>query len=65
MKRSLHETWKDALHGSAPYVALPLMNGNPPIHIQNRGAGALVVSVWMLRGNEHRIVARRLQDIFR
>jgi hypothetical protein len=41
------------------------MDGDPPIHIQNRGAGALVVSVWMLRGNEHRIVARRLEEIFR
>ncbi|MEN6601722.1 MAG: hypothetical protein ABFD86_04840, partial [Bryobacteraceae bacterium] len=45
-------------------VVKRLMDGDPPIHIQSRGAGALLVSVWMMRGNEHRIVARRLAEIF-
>lgn len=40
-----------------------LMDGDPPIHIQNRGAGSLFVSVWMMRDNEHRLVARRLADL--
>jgi len=62
----LEITWDEAARKpSSTDVVKQLMDGNPPIHIQNRGAGALVVSVWMLRGNEHRIVARRLGEIFR
>lgn len=62
----LEITWDEvARKPAAADVVKRLMDGDPPIHIQNRGAGALVVSVWMLRGNEHRIVARRLEEIFR
>jgi L-seryl-tRNA(Ser) seleniumtransferase len=62
----LEITWDEAARKpAAAEVVKQLMDGDPPIHIQNRGAGALVVSVWMLRGNEHRIVARRLEEIFR
>ncbi len=62
----LEIAWDEAARKpSAAEVVKQLMDGNPPIHIQSRGAGALVVSVWMLRGNEHRTVARRLEEIFR
>jgi hypothetical protein len=62
----LEITWDEAARKpSAADVVKHLMDGDPPIHIQSRGAGALVVSVWMLRGNEHRTVARRLEEIFR
>jgi L-seryl-tRNA(Ser) seleniumtransferase len=40
-----------------------LMNGDPPIHIQRRGPGHLLVSVWMMRSGEHRIVAKRLREV--
>jgi D-glucosaminate-6-phosphate ammonia-lyase len=46
-------------------VVKRLMDGDPPIHTMSRGAGAMLISVWMMRGNEHRIVARRLEEIFR
>jgi D-glucosaminate-6-phosphate ammonia-lyase len=62
----LEITWDEvARKPAAADVVKRLMDGDPPIHIQSRGAGALVVSVWMLRGKEHRIVARRLEEIFR
>ncbi|MEZ5403495.1 MAG: aminotransferase class V-fold PLP-dependent enzyme [Bryobacteraceae bacterium] len=38
--------------------------GDPPIRIQRRGEGKLLISVWMMRGDEHRIVGRRLREIF-
>ncbi len=60
----LEITWEEG--GGKPTsaeVVKRLMDGDPPIHIQSRGAGALLVSVWMMRGNEHRIVARRLAEI--
>ena len=41
-----------------------LMNGDPPIHIQRLGPGRLLVSVWMMRQGEHRVVAGRLRQIF-
>ncbi len=40
-----------------------LMEGDPPIAITRAGEGSLRISVWMLRGNEHRIVARRLREV--
>jgi L-seryl-tRNA(Ser) seleniumtransferase len=40
-----------------------LMEGEPPIAVSSAGPGALRVSMWMLRGNEHRLVARRLREV--
>ncbi len=61
----LEITWEEGSgKPTSAEVVKRLMDGDPPIHIQNRGATALLVSVWMMRGNEHRIVARRLAEIF-
>ncbi len=61
----LEITWEEGSgKPTSAEVVKRLMDGDPPIHIQNRGAAALLVSVWMMRGNEHRIVARRLAEIF-
>jgi L-seryl-tRNA(Ser) seleniumtransferase len=40
-----------------------LQAGDPPIHVLLTGPGQLTVSVWMMQGDEHRIVARRLRDV--
>lgn len=40
-----------------------LQEGDPPIHVLLSGPGHLTVSVWMMEGDEHRVVARRLRDI--
>ncbi len=40
-----------------------LQAGDPPIHVLLTGPGKLTVSVWMMQGDEHRVVARRLRDI--
>ncbi|MGQ9634350.1 MAG: aminotransferase class V-fold PLP-dependent enzyme [Bryobacteraceae bacterium] len=40
-----------------------LREGDPPIAVLNEGRGSLLVSVWMMRGNEHRTVARRLREL--
>ncbi|MBI3470105.1 MAG: selenocysteine synthase [Candidatus Solibacter usitatus] len=42
-----------------------LREGDPPIHVQRPGPGKLLISVWMMRANEHRIVTRRLEEVFR
>lgn len=49
---------------SSMEVIEQLKKGDPPIHIQHLGTGKLMVSVWMMRGKEHHIVARRLLEIF-
>jgi L-seryl-tRNA(Ser) seleniumtransferase len=46
-------------------VMKQLREGDPPIYVLGRGSGKLMVSVWLMRGDEHRIVARRLSEIFR
>jgi seryl-tRNA(Sec) selenium transferase len=40
-----------------------LLESDPPIHVQLRGQGKLLVSVWMMRPGEHKIVAKRLAEI--
>jgi uncharacterized pyridoxal phosphate-dependent enzyme len=45
-------------------VVEKLLAGDPPIHVQRPGNGQLLISVWMMRGDEHKIVGRRLRDIF-
>jgi hypothetical protein len=44
-------------------VVEKLQASNPPIHVQRPGAGKLLISVWMMRGDEHKIVGRRLREI--
>ena len=41
-----------------------LIEGEPPISVSRAGQGGLRISMWMLRSDEHRIVARRLREIF-
>ncbi|MEZ5352104.1 MAG: aminotransferase class V-fold PLP-dependent enzyme [Bryobacteraceae bacterium] len=45
-------------------VGEKLLAGDPPIHVQKPGPGKLLISVWMMRGDEHKIVGRRLREIF-
>ena len=42
-----------------------LQSGEPAIHVLPQGPGKIVVSVWMMTGQQHRIVAKRLGEIFR
>lgn len=44
-------------------VVRQLREGEPPIAVLATGRGELMVSVWMMRGQEHRPVARRLREI--
>lgn len=41
-----------------------LLAGDPPIHVQRPGKGKLLISVWMMRGDEHVTAGRRLREIF-
>ncbi|MCL5742447.1 MAG: hypothetical protein M1541_00770 [Acidobacteria bacterium] len=62
----LEVVWDDTTRKPTPAdVVKRLIDGDPPIYTMTRGEGALLVSVWMMRGNEHRIVARRLEEVFR
>ena len=45
-------------------VVQQLLDGDPPIAVQRPGGGRLLVSVWMMRPGEHRIVIKRLREIF-
>jgi D-glucosaminate-6-phosphate ammonia-lyase len=42
-----------------------LLAGDPPIHVQRPGNGQLLVSVWMMRGDEYKTVGNRLREILR
>jgi L-seryl-tRNA(Ser) seleniumtransferase len=56
--------WDEAARGlTSQQVVEKLMAGDPPIHVQKPGNGELLISVWMMRGNEHQIVGRRLREI--
>lgn len=58
-------TWDEAARGlTAQAVTEKLLASDPPIHLQRPGAGQLLISVWMMRGEEHKIVGRRLREIF-
>ena len=48
---------------SAQQVITELREGEPSIAVLPRGAGKLMISVWMMQGNEHRVVARRLREV--
>jgi L-seryl-tRNA(Ser) seleniumtransferase len=49
---------------SSQQVVEKLLASDPPIHVQRPGKGKLLISVWMMRGDEHKIVGRRLREIF-
>jgi L-seryl-tRNA(Ser) seleniumtransferase len=56
--------WDETALGiTAKEVHATLQEGDPPIHVLLTGPGKLTVSVWMMQGEEHRIVARRLRDV--
>jgi D-glucosaminate-6-phosphate ammonia-lyase len=44
-------------------VTEKLLAGDPPIHVQRPGKGQLLISVWMMRGDEYKTVGRRLKEI--
>jgi L-seryl-tRNA(Ser) seleniumtransferase len=57
--------WDEAARGlTSQAVVEKLLKGDPPIHVQRPGIGEILISVWMMRGDEHQIVGRRLRDIF-
>src|SRR5713226_5333995 len=57
--------WDESAGGlSSQQVNEQLMAGDPPIHVQRPGQGQLLISVWMMRGDEHKLVGRRLKEIF-
>jgi D-glucosaminate-6-phosphate ammonia-lyase len=57
-------SWDEGARGlTAKQVHERLRAGNPPIHVLLTGPGKLTVSVWTMRGDEHRVVARRLRDL--
>src|SRR5437667_2213331 len=56
--------WDESARGlSSQQVSEKLLAGDPPIHVQRPGQGQLLISVWMMRGDEHKIVGRRLRQI--
>jgi L-seryl-tRNA(Ser) seleniumtransferase len=56
--------WDEAARNlTAQQVVDRLMEGDPPIAVSHAGPGALRISMWMLRGAEHRMVARRLREV--
>src|SRR5713226_8160576 len=56
--------WDESARGlSSQQVSEKLLAGDPPIHVQRPGKGQLLISVWMMRGDEHNIVGRRLREI--
>src|SRR5438128_719491 len=49
--------WDESAKGlSSQQVIEKLMAGDPPIHVQRPGQGQLLISVWMMRGDEHKTV---------
>jgi len=56
--------WDETARGLTSQQAVEkLLAGDPPIHVQRPGEGKLLISVWMMRGEEHKIVGRRLREI--
>ena len=56
--------WDESTRGqTSQQVVEKLLAGDPPIHVQRPGAGKLLISVWMMRGDEHKVVGRRLREI--
>src|SRR2546425_1209108 len=56
--------WDESARGvSAQQITEKLLAGDPPIHVQRPAKGELLISVWMMRGDEHKIVGRRLREV--
>lgn len=56
--------WEEGKRGlTSEQVVEKLKAGDPPIHVQRPGKGQLLISVWMMRGEEHKVVGRRLREI--
>jgi len=56
--------WDESARGlTSQQVTEGLLAADPPIHVQRPGKGQLLISVWMMRGDEHKIVGRRLRKI--
>ena len=56
--------WDESARGlTAQQVTEKLLAGDPPIHVQRPEKGQLLISVWMMRGDEHEVVGRRLREI--
>jgi L-seryl-tRNA(Ser) seleniumtransferase len=57
-------SWDEKKSGkTAQAIIKALRAGSPPIAVLDNGPGALLVSVWMMQGAEHRVVARRIREI--
>lgn len=56
--------WDESRGLTSKQVLDKLEAGDPPIRVQNPARGKLLISVWMMRGDEHKIVGRRLREIF-
>jgi L-seryl-tRNA(Ser) seleniumtransferase len=55
---------EEAKNLTSQQVAKQLLEGEPSIAVSRQRGGGLRISVWLMRGDEHEIVARRLQEIF-
>jgi uncharacterized pyridoxal phosphate-dependent enzyme len=56
--------WDESARGlTSQQVTERLLAADPPVHVQRPGKGQLLISVWMMRGDEHKIVGRRLREI--
>jgi len=60
----LRVTWDEAaLKITSQDLSQKLLAGEPAIAVLRQGEGELLISVWMMHGDEHRIVAKRLRQI--
>jgi L-seryl-tRNA(Ser) seleniumtransferase len=58
-------TWSpEAFPFKAQAVAQKMLDGDPPIAVLQPGEREVRLSMWMLRPGEHRIVMRRVQEVF-
>lgn len=58
--------WDESLVGlTTQQIVEKLQKNDPPIHVLPEGPGRMVVSVWMMTGEQHRVVAKRLAEVLR
>lgn len=55
--------WEESRGLTAAQVHEKLQKGDPAIYTLMRAPGQLLISVWMMQGNEHKIVTQRLKEI--
>ena len=60
----LLEWQEDRLKLTSEELVRQLSEGNPPIMVSREEKGKIRISVWMMQGDEHRIVADRLKEVF-